>query len=151
MSTNKISKNKFRRFVMWGALVLIILLIFLCIYGAFLGAGGAKRFFNSTPLAVYWLVLTAGLIVGLAVFGRLVHVPGLLLIHIGCILVLAGSVWGSNAAHKLRKQLFGSDKIQIADMIILEGRAEDTIVSENGEPIKLPFQVKLKDFRIEYY
>ncbi len=144
--------SKFRSAMMWTALTLIILLIFLSIYGAFVGAERAKSFFNSLPLAVYWLTLTLLLIIGIIVFHRLVSVPGLLLIHVGCILVLAGSIWGSQAGHKLAKRLFGIDKIPTSRMVIYEGRSENLVVLENGEQIKeLPFAIKLKDFQIEYY
>lgn len=144
--------NKFKRTVMWAALTLIILLIFLSVYGAFVGPERARDFFNSLPLAVYWLAFILLLIVGLAVFRRLVRVPGLLLIHAGCIGVLAGSMWGSEAGHKLQKNLFGIDKIRKGQMVIPEGGCENHVLLENNKQIKeLPFSVELKDFRIEYY
>jgi hypothetical protein len=137
---------------MWIALVLLILFIFLSVFGAFVGPERASEFFNSLPLAVYWLAFILLLIVGLAVFRRLVRVPGLLLIHTGCIAVLAGSMWGSEAGHKLQKNLFGIDKIRTGRMVILEGGRENRVLLENNKQVKeLPFSVELKDFRIEYY
>jgi len=82
--------NKFRHAVMWAALVLIILLALLSAYGAFMGAERAQKFFNSPPLAVYWAALGLVLLIGLVAFRRLIRVPGLLLMHAGCILILAG-------------------------------------------------------------
>ena len=144
--------NNFRRAVKWTALTLIILLIFLSIYGAFIGAQRAKTFFNSLPLAVYWTAFTLLLITGIAVFRRLVRVPGLLLMHLGCIFILAGSIWASQAGHKLHRRLFGIDKIPAGQMQIYEGYSENRVLLENGEPIKeLPFHIRLKNFRIEYY
>jgi len=144
--------NKFRRAVMWLALTLLILLIFLSIYGAFIGAERAKTFFSSLPLAFYWSAFTLALITALAAFRRLVGAPPLLLIHLGCVLVLAGSMWGSSAGHKLQKQLFGVDKIPEGQMIVYEGLSENRVVLKDGEQIKeLPFSIGLKDFRMEYY
>jgi hypothetical protein len=144
--------SKFRRGVLWVALSLILLLIFLSIYGAFLGAERAKNFFSSLPLAVYWIALTALLIVGIAIFRRLVHVPALLLIHVGCILILAGSIWGSQAGHKLQKKLFGIDKIPTGQMLIYQGEQEHRVVLDDAKQIgELPFYVRLTDFRVEYY
>jgi hypothetical protein len=147
--------NKFRRVVLWLGLALIILLIVLSIYGAFLGANRARNFFGSLPLSVYWLSLALLLIAGLVVFRRLVRVPGLLLIHLGCVLILAGSMWGSNAGHKLQKQLFRIDKIPRGRMVIFEGHSTSLVQLEDDMPIdafgRLPFSIKLKNFRIEYY
>jgi hypothetical protein len=144
--------NRFRRSILWAALVLILLLIFLSIYGAFLGAERAKKFFNSLPLAVYWIALTVLLIVGIILFRRLVRMPALLLVHFGCILILAGSIWGSQAGHKLQNRLLGIAKIPTGQMLIYEGQHENRVVLEDANQIgELPFYVRLKDFRVEYY
>jgi len=144
--------KNFRRIVIWAALLLIILLIFLSIYGAFLGSERAKEFFNSLPITICWLVLTILLVTGLAVFHRLVCVPGLLLLHSGCIFVLIGSMWASQAGHKLRKQVFGIDKIPSGTMTIFKGQSQNLVTLENSNQIKqLPFDIELKDFRLEYY
>jgi len=144
--------NKFKQVVLWIGLALIISLIFLSIYGAFIGAQRAKDFFNSLPLSIYWIGLTLLLMVGIFVFRRLIHVPGLLFIHAGCILILAGAIWGSQAGHKLQSKLFRIDKIPAGQMAIFEESSENRVALENSDQIKeLPFYVKLKDFRIEYY
>jgi len=136
---------------MWAALALIILLIFLSIYGAFIGPDRSKKFFNSIPLAVYWAVFALLLGVGIAAFRRLLRVPALLLIHVGCILILAGAIWGSEDGHKLRKRLFGIDKIPTGQMQIYEGYSDNRVILENNQIRELPFYIGLKDFRIEYY
>jgi len=159
--------NKFRRVVMWVGLALIILLLFLSVYGAFIGAERAQSFINRLPLMVYWIAFTLLLIIALVVFRRLVRVPGLLLIHLGCIFILAGFMWGSEAGHKLQKKLFGIDKITTGQMTILEGHSDNRVILEDLKQIKklpfsvelndlkqikeLPFSVELKDFQIEYY
>jgi len=142
--------NKFRRAVMWVGLALIILLVFLSIYGAFIGAERAKSFVNRLPLVVYWSAFLLLLIVALVVFRRLVRVPGLLLIHLGCIFILAGAMWGSGTGHKLQKKLFGIDKITTGQMRIYEGHSHNHVILENDEK-ELPFSVELKEFQIEYY
>jgi hypothetical protein len=137
---------------MWAALALIILLIFLSIYGAFLGSDRAKNFFNSFPLIVYWLALALLLIIGIAAFRRLFHIPALSLIHCGCILVLAGAIGGSEAGHNLQRQILGIEKIPKGRMIIFEGHSDNQVTLENDEQTReLPFSIKLKDFRLEHY
>ncbi len=144
--------NKFKRAVMWVGLALIILLLLVSIYGAFIGAARAKSFINRLPLMVYWIAFTLLLIIALAVFRRLVRVPGLLLIHLGCVFILAGFMWGSEAGHTLQKKLFGIDKITTGQMIIPEGHSHNRVILEDLKQIKkLPFSVELQDFQIEYY
>jgi hypothetical protein len=142
--------KKFRYALMWAVLAMVVLLILLSIYGAFLGAQGARALFNSPILSAYWLVLMALLVTVLVVFGgRLISQAGLLLMHGGCILVLAGALWGSGAGLKIHNRLFGTDKIQKGQMFILEGTADNRIRLEDGNQIKeLPFWIKLKDFRV---
>jgi len=144
--------SKFKRAVLRIGLALIILLIFLSVYGAFIGAERAKSFFNSLPLSVYWITLILLLIVGILVFRRLIRVPWLLFIHAGCILILAGAVWGSQAGLKLQSRLLGTDKIPVGQMAIFEQESENRVALENSDQVReLPFYLKLKDFRIEYY
>ena len=144
--------NKFRRFVMWIGLILIILLLVLSIVGAFYGAEKATRFFNSLPLIAYWLLLMVVLLVGLATFRRLIRVPGLLLVHLGCVFIIIGAMWGSSGGHHLQKKFFGIDKAPFGYMLIYEQTAESNIVAEDDKVLaKLPFSLYLEDFRIEYY
>jgi hypothetical protein len=152
MDTEETSKKKFSYAVMWIALVMVVLLIILCIYGAFLGSQRAKALFNSPVLSIYWLVLTAFLIMGFVTYRQLIRLPGLLLIHAGCILILAGALWGSGTGLKVQNQLFGTSKIQKGKMVILKDNAENRIyLEDNSQAKELPFYLKLKDFRIEYY
>lgn len=144
--------NRFRRIVLRIGSTLIILLIFLSIYGAFIGAERSKNFFNSLPLSVYWIALILLLITGILVFRRLIRVPSLLFIHAGCILILAGAIWGSQEGHKLQKKLFVIDKIPAGKMLLYEGQPENKVLLEDNETFKkLPFYVQLNDFRIKYY
>jgi hypothetical protein len=103
-------------------------------------------------LAFYWLAFALLLMAALTEFHRLLRVPCLLLIHAGCIFILAGSMLGSDAGGNLQKQLLGIDKIRKGRMVIFEERSENRVISEKDEWVEeLPFFVKLKDFRIEYY
>jgi len=144
--------QKYRRTIMWVGLLLIIVLIALSIYGAFIGTERAEQLFNQPPLVVYWTALAMLLIIGIAAFRRLLRVPGLLLIHAGCVLILAGGMWGSRAGHNLQKKLFGIDKIRSGRMAIYEGSSNNHVALDGTrEQKELPFSLKLKDFRIEYY
>ena len=140
------------RFVTWVGLILIVLLIALSIVGAFYGAEKAALFFNSLPLTIYWLTLAVFLVAGLVTFRRLIRVPGLLFIHLGCVFILVGAIWGSEAGHRLQKKLLGIDKVPFGYMMIYEQTAKDSIVDEDDNVLmKLPFSIYLEDFRIEYY
>ncbi len=144
--------SQFKRAVLWAALIAIVLLVLLSIYGAFLGAERAQAFFNTLPLAVYWFALIALLSTGIVVFRRLLQIPALLLLHVGCILVLLGAMWGSNGGHALAKRLFRIDKIPQGQMGILEQTQENRVLlPDSNETRELPFFVRLKDFRMEYY
>lgn len=138
---------------MWMALWAIGLLTILAVLGSFRGAENAKLFFNSIPLAVYWIGLAVLLIAGFIAFPRLLHKPGPLMIHAGCLLVVAGGMWGSQAGHKFAGLLFGTQKIPNGYMIISEGDSTSHVTTRDFDRHlgELPFSVKLKDFRVEYY
>jgi hypothetical protein len=144
--------NRLKRPLLWAALLAIILLTVLSIYGAFLGADRAQVFFNSLPATVYWFGLAALLIAGFALFPRLIRVPSLLMMHLGCILILAGGMWGSASGQQLQARLLGRKQIFKGQMPILEGTAENRVrVGDSDETPELPFSIRLRDFRMEYY
>jgi hypothetical protein len=144
-------KNGLRRVALWAGLLLILLLISLSIYGAFIGAESAKGFFNSIPMSVYWLAFAVLLISAITLFRRLLCFRGLFLIHLGCIIVLAGGIIGSQAGFRIQDKLFGTDTIRAGQMIINEGTTERAVELEDGVIKMLPFAIKLVDFKIEYY
>ena len=144
--------KKFHSVVNWAALILIILFILLSIYGAFLGSANAQNFFNSRLIAVYWFMLFSALLAGLVNIRKLVNIPGLLLIHLGCTLVLVGGIYSSEAGHQIQKKVFGIDKIRRGQMIINQNQESNQVGFGKYNYIKeLPFSIKLKDFRIVYY
>src|SRR3972149_6217483 len=144
-------KNRLRRTAMWAAMALIVLLFFLSVYGAFVGPQRAKDFFNGTALGVYWVAFGLLLAVGIVLFRRLLRVPALLLVHAGCILILAGAIWGSDAGRSLQKTLLGIDIVPTGQIQIYEGYSDNRVILEDNEIRELPFYIKLKDFRLEYY
>ena len=145
--------KKFSRSIMWMALLVIGLLTILSVFGAFIGAERAQIFFNSLPLSVYWYGLAVLLVAGFVEFPRLLRKPGLFMIHAGCLLILAGGMWGSQAGHRLSERFLGVRKIPNGYMLISEGNTENRVTNKDlrqqlGE---LPFSIKLNDFRLEYY
>ncbi|MBP7049940.1 MAG: cytochrome c biogenesis protein ResB [Phycisphaerae bacterium] len=144
--------SRFRRAMLWAVMAAILLLAVLSICGAFLGADRAQAFFNSLPLVVYWFAAIALLAAGIVVFRRLLRVPSLLAMHLGCILVLLGAMWGSKPGHTLQKQLFGIDKIPHGELDLLGQTDENRVqISEDKSIRELPFHVRLRDYREEYY
>ncbi len=127
--------NKFRREVLWTALLVIALLTGLSIYGAFIGAERAQEFFNRVPLAVYWIAFAILLIVALNVFPRLIRVPGLMMMHVGCVLILAGGMLGSKLGNDLQRRLFGIDRIRSGRMKIYEDQTTNKVELESRIPL----------------
>ena len=140
-----------KRISLWLGLLLILLLTALSIFAAFIGAERAQRFFNSLPLAIYWIFFALLLIAALMSFHRLLHVRGLFLIHLGCVVILAGALLGSRAGLKIQDNLFGSDTIPAGQMTILKGATDTAVELDDGVIKQLPFAIKLDNFRIEYY
>ena len=144
---------KIKRIVMLAVLAAIVVLTILAVAGAFMGAEKAKLFFNSIPAAAFWLLLLLLFIAGLLLFPGLIKQPSLLFIHAGCILVLMGGLWGSDAGHALQKKYIGRDKIPSGYMEIFEGQAENKVYNADfsEEVGQLDFAVRLDDFSVEYY
>ncbi|MCK4826268.1 cytochrome c biogenesis protein ResB, partial [bacterium] len=92
------------------------------------------------------------LIVGFISLRKLIRAPALLLIHLGCILVLVGAMYGSEDGQEIPQKLFGIDRIRRGQMLIHQNQESNQVKLEKGDQIKeLPFSIRLKDFRIEYY
>jgi hypothetical protein len=144
-------KSRFKRAALWAGLILILLLIAFSIYGAFIGVGRARGFFNSIPLAVYWFAFAVLIVTGIGIFKRLLCWRGLFLIHLGCIIILIGGIYGSQAGFQLQDKLFKTDTIRSGQMIINEGVTERAVEMEDGIIKMLPFAIKLVDFKMEYY
>ncbi len=149
--------TKFKSLILKLSLLLIILLIFLSIAGAFLGAQRAKTLFNSLPLKVFWALWLFVLIASLLFFPKIRKIPALFAIHFGILLIILGSILSSQTGYnilqnKILSKFTNTKKIPRANMIIFEGQKENRVIIMPDEKIeKLPFYVKLNDFRITYY
>ena len=143
--------KKLRRQFLWFGLILIIALAGFSVYGAFLGAQRAQQFFNSVPLSVYWTVFGLTLAASIFVFPRLLKFPGLLAMHVGCVLIIAGSMWGSAAGHHMQRKYLNSDRIPSGRMSIVEGFVQDKVYMENSAPVNQSLSsIKADSHSIKY-
>jgi len=141
-----------RRILVLTTLELTVLITVLSIVGAFLGVESARSLFNSIPLALVWIAFTLLLVVGLVVYRSLNMSVGLLAIHAGPILILTGAMAGSVRGHEVAESRFGRERIPSGYMQIFEGEASRTVHDEEGREIgRLPFELVLEDFDIDYY
>ena len=144
------------------------------IYGAFIGAERAQVFFNSIPMVAFWCVLLVTLVVGFFVYVSLRKRSTLMLIHLGCILVLAGGMIGSEKGHvasefsiKLSARFMAwlrpsqddnseqSSKHRMftkGSITLGRGQSSDRMALETEtDTAQLPFSIRLKEAYIEYY
>ncbi|HPR52794.1 MAG TPA: cytochrome c biogenesis protein ResB [Deltaproteobacteria bacterium] len=144
---------RFSRIQMWVTLILLAILGICSIVGAFYGAEWSKALFNSAPMIVFWFVLMLIFIFALFRSHRMRKAPGLVMMHAACVMVLLGSMWGSDGGHLLRSDLLHTDKVPGGYMSIYEGHSENHIMSRyNGDKLtELPFSIYLKDFWMDYY
>ncbi len=145
--------KRLRSIVMWVTLAALAVLAVLSIVGAFLGAEDARAVFNSGPLIVYWIALALLLAAGFIVYPHLVKRPAGLAMHLGVLLILAGAMWGSDTAHALRRDLLGAEKVPSGFMAVPEGARERRVIDPADQEVlgELPFDIGLRDFRMEYY
>jgi hypothetical protein len=138
---------------MWFGLWAISQLIVLSIIGAFFGAEKAKMLFNSPPLIFFWFLLLFLLIAGFFTYPKLIKSPGLLLMHLGGIFILIGGMAGSRFGIELTNKLFNQQKFQNGFMALYENQSQNKVLIEDPveEYKQLPFDIKLRNFRIEYY
>jgi len=141
-----------RKIVMFATLGVVAVLVLLSIVGAFLGVDGARAFFNSPAMVVFWIALTGLLLVGFVFYKKLLRSPGALAAHLGPLLVLIGAMQGSARGHAVMARLFGVERTPSGFMRIDEGRRSRSITDEEGREIAtLPFEIGLEDFWMEYY
>ncbi len=133
-------------------LILTGLLIFLSIYSTFLGADGAQNFFSSLPMRVFWFMFELLLLVGFIFFKRLRSKPAMFLAHFGVLLIIAGSMYGSEEGHRVFNSLREKNKIKSGLMVVYEGDSENVIIKDRTNTgVKLDFSIKLNQFYIDYY
>ncbi len=140
-----------KKTISYLTLLFILLLIALSVYSAFIGAGRASVFFNSLPLAVYW-AFGAALIVASVVAFRNLHKPHLFFIHCGTLLLILGSMLGSEKGHAVSNHLFQRQKPVKSQMVIYEDQSSHELYQVADNTIfALPFEVRLNEFIVEYY
>lgn len=142
-----------RRITMWTAPVFLLALAALSIYGAFLGAEGAGQFFSSTPVLIFWCALLLSFGLAIVFFPGMRGRPGLLAMHVGPILVILGTMYGSQASHQLRNDMGWRAGPESGYLVVREGRSSNTLRDKklDEKTGTLPFQVKLRDFKLERY
>jgi hypothetical protein len=133
--------NKLRGLVVALSPAGIFLLAGLSGFSACLRSDGARDFFNSIPLTVFWLALLTGLFASLIVCRSLRRNAWMLAIHIGLGLVIVGAMWGSDRAHELRKLWLGQDKLPAGQVKLAPGDS-----ARLGE-----LTLKLAAARVDYY
>ncbi|MBN1556038.1 MAG: cytochrome c biogenesis protein ResB [Phycisphaerae bacterium] len=154
--------KRFRQILFRATLVLIFALVVLCIVGAFLGADRAKLMFNSIPMWFFWGFWAVLSVVGLFARGKMWRSPGLLMTHIGLLLILAGGVWGSRSAHEWRGKMQGGGKGKTPEGFLLLNPHDESDrqssqlwrVPEDQAPKPagtLPFDVMVRRAWLEYY
>ncbi len=142
----------FRKFLLGVSIIVLLLLAALSVGGSFLGPDRARAMFNSIPVVMLWCVLALGLVASLA-SARTLRRPGVLAMHLGPLLILAGAMWGSTSVYGLRTLLVGQPKTPTGFMAISEGKSESVLWDrQSGTALgELDFEVRLDDFSIEYY
>ncbi len=144
--------NALRRILMYVTLVMLAWLIGFSIYGAFVRQAEATEFFNSLPLAVYWVATLVLMIGAMAAFRSMLRRVGMGMMHLGCIAILAGGMWSSQRGHELRKDYLGETRFRKAYMAVEQGQTTGAVIDGMGKPVgTLPFQLKLHKFRVEYH
>ncbi|MBN1795139.1 MAG: cytochrome c biogenesis protein ResB [Sedimentisphaerales bacterium] len=144
--------ERIKRIILWAGLALIVALIVLSVYSAFIGAERAKEFFNSIPLQIFWSILLLISIVAVIMSPSLLKNTPAAMIHFGIILILTGSIWSSETGHKVQRFICGNNKYPAGRMLVEKGKKQDEMVLDNyTTTVELPFHIGLKDFNIEYY
>lgn len=153
MSKKQARGKLVHRVLLWATLGALGVLIVLSMVGAFLGTERAQALFNWPMVAGYWVVLALLLVVGLGAFAALLRRWGLLAMHAGAVLVLAGAMAGSEGGHRLLDHWRAEAKLPVGMMRIPEGVRDNRLFDpQTGKLIgQLPFEVGLADFWMEYY
>ncbi len=140
------------RFILILSLFLIGGLAILSVFGAFLGADKASAFFNSFPMTILWLTFIGILMAGFFYFRRLLIRPFLFLIHVGCLFVLLGGLWGSRTGLAVRGHFLKSESFYKGMIPLYEGEGSSGLYDIRANPVgSLPFEVFLDKFQVHYY
>ena len=136
------------RFITYVATGAPVVLAVLAVVGAFLGADRSRALFSSAPLIAFWVLLLGSLIWGAASLRRPVGQAGLFAAYTGGVFVLVGSMWGSDAGHRVRARLLGARKVPQGFMVVGEGQTARRILDESlsSDVGQLDFGLRLEGF-----
>ena len=141
-----------RRILLWTTLLGSANLAQLAILSAFLGQAQAWELFNSIPLMIAWVTLTVLLIAGFWAFPRLLRKPGLLAMHLGCVLIIVGGMLSSKFGMKLMDAGKDHKRVYQGSMTIHDGeRHSDVRDAGKRQFDTLGFEVESERCWIEYY
>jgi len=144
--------KKLRRTLLWVTVIGAANLAQVCALSAFIGEDKAWELFNSFPLMLMWLGLTGLLVAGLVLFPRLAKRPGLLTMHLACVLMLIGGMLSSKAGMKFMDYSKDHKRIYKGHMRLADGQRSSNVTDKKGEQFdELPFEVESERFRMEYY
>jgi len=144
--------NIIKSITSWAALIFIIALTGMSILSAFIGPSMSSIFFGCPSMVIFWLLVIILLFVSISVFFKTMTKSGTLLIHIGCILILSGALACSPKGQDIIHKLTGTNKIAGGTIMVYEQSAENNVWPANQpEPFTLPFSLKLKNLRIDFY
>ena len=108
--------------------------------------------FNAPLMAVFWCLLLIFLLAGFVIYPSLKRRYPLAMIHLGCVLVLAGGLYGSERGHEWAGRLYGGPSFTKGIMQLRPGQSSDLVYTrKTGDIVKLPFMIFLDDAFIEYY
>ena len=142
-----------RRSILFLTAFLLAFLIYVSILSAFYGSAKAAIFFQSPGMVAFWFILLAALVVSFFMFKSLRRGLGPLLIHLACLLVLGGAMWGSQISHDLRQKHLGETRIYEGYLVLHEGFSESRLITRDKTAVvgELPFHLALTKFSILYH
>lgn len=158
------TNTRIRPILLWLTLALTAALFGLSVYGSCCGWNftvwgyrvfprDAGAFFNSPALAAFWIALAVFLIAGIVLSPRILRRGPSLAMHVGGVLVLAGSMWNSPTGHDLARKWGQSAKVPSGYMQIGQQEESDWVFNGvDSDPVgRLPFTIHLNRFWIDYY
>ncbi len=140
-----------KRIAHYITLAIISAMAVLSVFGAFIGAEKTQKFFDTLPAAVYFGFMILLMTTAVAAFAKF-RKPGVFLIHIGTVLILAGSVIASEKGQNICQKIFNYTKPTKTQMVIYQGTASNELKGLLGNKTwELPFEIRLKKFIVERY
>ena len=103
-------------------------------------------------MMIFWCVLLLCLLTGFLIYVSLRKRFSLMLIHAGCVLVLAGGMLGSEIGHRVFNRVFDQHLFTKGQMSLQQGEASNRVILETDEDVsELAFEVQLEKAFTEYY